>query len=409
MTFCEIFPPDDFPLYFYRQPDGARPADRRRTSSTSTRSARPACLLGDRHRAVARSRAARRTTPRWAPASAGPADRARPRLPADVLAAPRTRPAPRSGAALPHVTVAVGNLEECEVAVGERDPQPRRRRPARPRASSSPSSSRAREGVLGADARPRPVEVPPMPVEVVNGLGAGDGFGGALCHGLLAGWPLERVLRVRQRGRRASSPPGWSARPRCRRPPRSRSCCRRPRRVACRDRAATWTGVRDLRAARARGDRRGGRRRRRRRPLLGDDGRLMLVAADHPARGALGVRRAADRDGRPRRPARPARARAGPARRRRRARHPRHPRGPAAARRARRQGRHRLDEPRRAAGRRRSRSTTGSPPTTRRRHRRRRASTAARCCCGSTSTDPATAATLEALRPTRSASWPRTG
>jgi len=30
---------------------------------------------------------------------------------------------------------------------------------------------------------------------VLNGLGAGDGFGGALCHGLLAGWPLERVIR----------------------------------------------------------------------------------------------------------------------------------------------------------------------------------------------------------------------
>jgi DhnA family fructose-bisphosphate aldolase class Ia len=29
---------------------------------------------------------------------------------------------------------------------------------------------------------------------------------------------------------------------------------------------------------------------RRRRPLLGNDGRLMIVAADHPARGALGVR-----------------------------------------------------------------------------------------------------------------------
>ena len=29
---------------------------------------------------------------------------------------------------------------------------------------------------------------------------------------------------------------------------------------------------------------------RTRRPLLGDDGRLLIVAADHPARGALGVR-----------------------------------------------------------------------------------------------------------------------
>jgi DhnA family fructose-bisphosphate aldolase class Ia len=34
--------------------------------------------------------------------------------------------------------------------------------------------------------------------------------------------------------------------------------------------------------------------RRQRRPLLGGDGRLMIVAADHPARGALGVRAVAD-------------------------------------------------------------------------------------------------------------------
>jgi 5-dehydro-2-deoxygluconokinase len=30
---------------------------------------------------------------------------------------------------------------------------------------------------------------------VVNGLGAGDAFGGALCHGLLAGWDTPRILR----------------------------------------------------------------------------------------------------------------------------------------------------------------------------------------------------------------------
>jgi DhnA family fructose-bisphosphate aldolase class Ia len=34
--------------------------------------------------------------------------------------------------------------------------------------------------------------------------------------------------------------------------------------------------------------------RRQRRPLLGGDGRLMIVAADHPARGALGVRTVVD-------------------------------------------------------------------------------------------------------------------
>jgi 5-dehydro-2-deoxygluconokinase len=29
----------------------------------------------------------------------------------------------------------------------------------------------------------------------VNGLGAGDAFGGSLCHGLLTGLPLEEILR----------------------------------------------------------------------------------------------------------------------------------------------------------------------------------------------------------------------
>ena len=37
--------------------------------------------------------------------------------------------------------------------------------------------------------------VPPVPVKVLNGLGAGDAFGGALCHGLLADWDIERVMR----------------------------------------------------------------------------------------------------------------------------------------------------------------------------------------------------------------------
>ena len=35
----------------------------------------------------------------------------------------------------------------------------------------------------------------PYPVEVVCGLGAGDAFGGAFCHGLIEGWPLPDVVR----------------------------------------------------------------------------------------------------------------------------------------------------------------------------------------------------------------------
>ena len=38
------------------------------------------------------------------------------------------------------------------------------------------------------------VEAPPIPVTPLNGLGAGDSFGGSLAHGLLAGWDLGTVL-----------------------------------------------------------------------------------------------------------------------------------------------------------------------------------------------------------------------
>ena len=38
------------------------------------------------------------------------------------------------------------------------------------------------------------IDVPTMPVLVVNGLGAGDAFGGALCHALLGGWDLPRTI-----------------------------------------------------------------------------------------------------------------------------------------------------------------------------------------------------------------------
>jgi 5-dehydro-2-deoxygluconokinase len=97
------------------------------------------------------------------------------------------------GRALPHVTVAVGNLEECEVAVGESDPY----RAAQALLDAGVELAVVKQGPKGVLARTREetVEVAPTPVEVVNGIGAGDGFGGALCHGLLAGWALERVVR----------------------------------------------------------------------------------------------------------------------------------------------------------------------------------------------------------------------
>jgi 5-dehydro-2-deoxygluconokinase len=95
--------------------------------------------------------------------------------------------------ALPYVTVAVGNLDECETAVGVRDPHAA----AKALHAAGVELAVVKQGPLGvlASNSTEEVEVPPVPVEVVNGLGAGDAFGGALCHALLAGWELERAMR----------------------------------------------------------------------------------------------------------------------------------------------------------------------------------------------------------------------
>ena len=95
-------------------------------------------------------------------------------------------------AALPHVTVAVGNLDEVDTAVGTRDA----RAAAEALLEAGVELAVVKRGPDGVYARTKDeeVEIPPIRVEVVNGIGAGDGFGGALCHGLLAGWPLGRVI-----------------------------------------------------------------------------------------------------------------------------------------------------------------------------------------------------------------------
>jgi len=95
--------------------------------------------------------------------------------------------------ALQHVTIAVGNLDETLTATGETDP----RQAGLALLAAGIELAVIKQGpagVLGMTADEE-VTVPPVPVSVLNGLGAGDGFGGALCHGLLAGWPLGRILR----------------------------------------------------------------------------------------------------------------------------------------------------------------------------------------------------------------------
>lgn len=83
-------------------------------------------------------------------------------------------------------TVVVGNRAEVEVAVGTAEPHEAARR-LLDRGVALALVKMGGEGVLVATPDGSTV-VPPHPVEVVCGLGAGDAFGGALVHGLLAGW-----------------------------------------------------------------------------------------------------------------------------------------------------------------------------------------------------------------------------
>jgi len=92
---------------------------------------------------------------------------------------------------LDSVSVVVGNRAEVEVAVGTADPHQAADR-LLARGVELALVKMGGEGVLVATRDDRAV-VPPHPVEVVCGLGAGDAFGGALVHGLLAGWDPVRT------------------------------------------------------------------------------------------------------------------------------------------------------------------------------------------------------------------------
>lgn len=190
LAFCEIFPPDHFPLYFYRDPispeltitatdlEVSAIAGARAFWSTATGlSAEPS--RSTHHRAWdARGRSANTILDLdyragfWADAKTATREIAR---------------------ALEKVTVAVGNIQECSIAVGQSE------------ADSAADALLDRgvelavvkmgpQGVLAKTAT-QVVQVPPTPTRVVNGLGAGDGFGGALAAGLIYGWPIEHCLR----------------------------------------------------------------------------------------------------------------------------------------------------------------------------------------------------------------------
>ena len=191
LVFCEIFPPDRFPVYFYREPKAPdmniareeldlsaiaaapvfwttgtglsdEPSRTATLAALDTRKRRDFTIhdLDHRHHLWHKGDDARR----WAREAAKRA------------------------------TVVLGNIEELEMATGTRDPV------AGAAALLDLGAKiaivkRGGEGVYARTASEE-VTVPPVEIPVLNGLGAGDAFGGALCHGLLAGWPLRRTLEA---------------------------------------------------------------------------------------------------------------------------------------------------------------------------------------------------------------------
>ena len=190
VVFCEIFPPDDFPIYFYREPKAPdmeiseaeldlkaiseakifwstvtglsqEPSRSANLAALTTRAKKAHTILDLDYRSVF-----------WVTPELATAEIAK---------------------ALPLVTVAIGNKEECQVAVGETEPI----RAADAMLERGVELAIVKQGPKGVFAKTKneSVEVPPHFVEVVNGLGAGDSFGGALCFGLLQQWSLEKILR----------------------------------------------------------------------------------------------------------------------------------------------------------------------------------------------------------------------
>lgn len=189
ITFCEIHPPDHFPITFYRYPkapdmeieaselDVAAIGDARilwltvsGLSDEPSRSAHQAAVeaCGDETTVI--------LDLDYRPAFWDGPDQANQEI-SKVLGS---------------IDVVVGNETECEVAVGVSEPETA----AALLLDAGPHTAVVKRGPDGVYARrgEETVSVPPIKVDILNGLGAGDAFGGALCHGLLSGWELERVI-----------------------------------------------------------------------------------------------------------------------------------------------------------------------------------------------------------------------
>jgi 5-dehydro-2-deoxygluconokinase len=174
-TFCEVWPPDRFPLTFYRKPTA--PDWQLSPGDFDARDVAAAPLLlatgtglaqsPSRETTLAALRAHRGTTIfdlDWRPA-----------LWDDPIEYP-----PLAAEVVARADIVVGNEDELEAS-----------------GLGGLPTLVLKRGERGATVieEGEETDVPGFPVEVVNGLGAGDAFAAALGHGLLRGFPLVEAVR----------------------------------------------------------------------------------------------------------------------------------------------------------------------------------------------------------------------
>jgi 5-dehydro-2-deoxygluconokinase len=188
VVFCEIWPPDRFPLLFYRTPtcpDWELTTDDFDVDAVADA---PILLVSGTGLAREKSRAAHMVA----------LDRHRHTAIFDLDYRPMFWPTPKDYAAavaevLPHADTVLGNEDEVRAATGLDDARQgiAALRAAGPRVLIL---KRGGEGAVLFDGD-RVLEVPPVRMEVVNGLGAGDAFLAAVTHGILRGIDLGTAVR----------------------------------------------------------------------------------------------------------------------------------------------------------------------------------------------------------------------
>ena len=189
VVFAEIFPPDNFPLYYYREPIAPDlmiepqeldlEAIKRAKIYWSTLTGLSEEPSRSAHHAAWNARAAGALTV------------------LDLDYRPTLWESPDAASAqiskaLEKVSIVIGNLEECKLATSESDPD-RVANAFLDKGAEIAVVKMGPKGVLAKSHNETVIKLP-HPIKVLNGLGAGDSFGGAFCYGLLEGWDLDRVI-----------------------------------------------------------------------------------------------------------------------------------------------------------------------------------------------------------------------